>query len=269
MLKLYHTRASVCTIKVRLGLAEKGLEWESHLLNFKKGEQFDPEYLKLNPNAVVPTLIHDNFIVIESSIILEYLDSLSDQNILMPEDLQAQTLARIWLLRCLDIHAAINTMTFSTIGRERFLAAATPEKIEASIAQMPSPLAAAKRRDLLENGINSAHCQGAFYTLKNTLDDMSALLENGDWLTGSSYGIVDTAVLSYIDRLERLGMDDLWVDRTPKIGEWLKRSQARASYSAAMDPFVDQKESESTRQVGESLWPGVQQKWLGFLDNRP
>jgi ganglioside-induced differentiation-associated protein 1 len=38
-------------------LAEKGLEWESRLMALN-GDQLDPAYLKLNPNGVVPTLVH-------------------------------------------------------------------------------------------------------------------------------------------------------------------------------------------------------------------
>ena len=59
MLKLYHGLASTCSKKVRMCLYEKGLEFESHLLNLQKFEQHNPAYLKLNPNGVVPTLVHD------------------------------------------------------------------------------------------------------------------------------------------------------------------------------------------------------------------
>jgi hypothetical protein len=58
MLELYHGTTSVCAQKARLTLAEKGLEWESHLMALN-GDQLDPAYLKLNSNGVVPTLVHD------------------------------------------------------------------------------------------------------------------------------------------------------------------------------------------------------------------
>ena len=69
MLKLYHGTTSVCAVKVRLVLAEKRLEWESELLNLQRGEQMRPEYLALNPNGVVPTLVHDGNAVIESAVL--------------------------------------------------------------------------------------------------------------------------------------------------------------------------------------------------------
>ena len=58
MLELYNNTNSVCAQKIRLALAEKGLQAKEHMLNLQ-GDQFDPAYLKLNPNGVVPTLVHD------------------------------------------------------------------------------------------------------------------------------------------------------------------------------------------------------------------
>jgi len=58
MLELYHSINSVCAQKVRIALAEKELPYKEHLMTLG-GDQFDPAYMKLNPNAVVPTLIHD------------------------------------------------------------------------------------------------------------------------------------------------------------------------------------------------------------------
>ena len=55
MLELYNNTNSVCAQKVRLALTEKDLQAKEHM----QGDQFDPAYLKLNPNGVVPTLVHD------------------------------------------------------------------------------------------------------------------------------------------------------------------------------------------------------------------
>ena len=73
-LELYHNHISVCAQRVRLVLAEKGVAATLHHMDLRRGDVFDPAYLKLNPNAVVPTLLHDRRVVIESSVIAEYLD---------------------------------------------------------------------------------------------------------------------------------------------------------------------------------------------------
>ena len=184
MLELYHGGSSVCSAKVRVGMAEKGLDYVSHPINLPKGEQFNPEYMKVNPKAVVPTVIHDGFKIFESSLILEYIDSLSDENRLMPTDPKEEVTAKLWLLRCLDIHAAINTMTFSTVNRQKMIANKSPEEIAASIAQIPMKKAREKRADVIENGIASGHVETDFFTLRDMFGDMQAALSHGKWMNG-------------------------------------------------------------------------------------
>ena len=55
---LYHTEMSVCAAKVRMAFAEKGVAWEGKLLNLRAGEAQRPDYVALNPNQEVPTLVH-------------------------------------------------------------------------------------------------------------------------------------------------------------------------------------------------------------------
>src|SRR5438477_12564049 len=74
MLTLYDLGNSVCCQKVRITLVEKGLTWEARKVDLFKTEQYDPQYLKLNPKGVVPTLVHDDPPVIETTLCCEYLD---------------------------------------------------------------------------------------------------------------------------------------------------------------------------------------------------
>jgi ganglioside-induced differentiation-associated protein 1 len=85
MLYLYHGATSVCAIKVRLTLAEKSLPWKGEVLALQKSDQFRPDYLKLNPNAVVPTLVHDGKVVIESTLIMEYLEEAFPDVLSLPQ----------------------------------------------------------------------------------------------------------------------------------------------------------------------------------------
>ena len=95
MLELYHGTTSVCAQKARLTLAEKGLEWESHLLALN-GDQLDPAYLKLNPNGVVPTLVHNDNVIVESTVIMHYLDDTFPTPPLMPRDPLDRTRAHLF-----------------------------------------------------------------------------------------------------------------------------------------------------------------------------
>ena len=62
-IELYHNGMSTCSQKVRLTLAEKGQDFHSHHFNLRARDQHKPEYLELNPNGVVPTIIHDEKII--------------------------------------------------------------------------------------------------------------------------------------------------------------------------------------------------------------
>ena len=63
-LTLYHNAMSSCAAKVRMALSEKNLEWDGIHLDLRAGDTHKPDYVKLNPNKVVPTLDHDGAIII-------------------------------------------------------------------------------------------------------------------------------------------------------------------------------------------------------------
>jgi glutathione S-transferase len=76
-LVLYHSPVSTCSQKVRMALAEKELPWTDHVIIFSRGDHLTEEYLALNPNGVVPTLLHDDVPITDSSVINEYLEDVS------------------------------------------------------------------------------------------------------------------------------------------------------------------------------------------------
>src|SRR3954469_379720 len=74
---LYNAPQSTCSQRVRFVLNAKGLPFVEHKLDLLAGDQLKAEYLAINPNGVVPTLVHDGAIVIDSSVIIEYLDEIA------------------------------------------------------------------------------------------------------------------------------------------------------------------------------------------------
>jgi glutathione S-transferase len=261
MLKLYHGPTSVCSQKVRLAIAEIGLEYDGVLLDLQKGEQFAPEYMRLNPDAVVPTLIDGDLVVLESSLIIEYLDKVYNGGRLMPDDTRFEVRTRHWLVRCLAVHAAVNTLSFSTFMRDKALATRTPAEIEASIERMPDPVARMKRRDLFVQGLDSHHVSQALLHLKRTFGDMSADIADGDWVSGKGLGLADIGLAPYVDRIDRLGFAGLWEDRTPVVGTWLDRMRARPSYMPAIEAFIPEEIARAQRREGEKHWPSLADQW--------
>jgi Glutathione S-transferase, N-terminal domain len=72
-LHLYHFSMSNCSQKARLCLEEKGLQWTSHPVDLVHNEHLTPEFVAINPKALVPVLVHDGVVVTESSDIIDYL----------------------------------------------------------------------------------------------------------------------------------------------------------------------------------------------------
>lgn len=261
-MKLYHGITSVCSIKVRIGLAEIGLDYDSQTLDLQKGDQYDADYVALNPDAVVPTLIDGDLVLVESSLILEYLDREYNDGRLMPSGRSAEAATRLWLLKCLAIHDAINSLTFSTAQRDRTLASKSAEEITVSLAKMPDPVKRLKRKDLLENGLESVHVEQALRILRRTFAELEVALEHSKWISGPNFGISDIALVSYIDRLERLGFGDMLKAPAPRISGWLSAMQARASYRSEVSGRIDHAAAERMRTSGGKYWTEIRQRWF-------
>jgi glutathione S-transferase len=83
---LLHFAGSACSQKLRIFLNIKEIDWISHHINLTKNEQFDNWYLGINPKGLVPTLVHDGDVHIESNEIMQYIESVNNNVILFPND---------------------------------------------------------------------------------------------------------------------------------------------------------------------------------------
>ncbi len=139
MLTLYQNPTAVCAVKVRLVLAEKELAWEARNLDLRAGDQHKPEYLKLNPNGVVPTLVHGDRVLSESSVIMLYLDEAFPQRALQPSDPWQRAQMRLWMKRVDEaLHPSNITLMYATKHRQAVAARPTAER-EAHYARIPNP----------------------------------------------------------------------------------------------------------------------------------
>ena len=253
MLILYHGANSVCSIKVRIVLAEKALAWEGRHIDLPKGEQFHPDFLKINPRAIVPVLDHDGVLIRESSVISEYLDGLSAHNRLLPDDPVAQARTRIWGLNTLEYHDSVNTLTFSSYQRQMLLAKPA-EELQARWEAMPDKIRVRKTLDLMEHGAGSEYVPVALSRLQRMCAEMEASLADGDWLMGADYGLADALVTAYFFRLDCIGLERLWESHFPRVTDWYRRVAARPSLDAATAPWLDDAAIDKIRQVGRKTF---------------
>lgn len=104
MLKLYHQPLSLNSRRVWIALLEKGLEFE--LVDMKlDGDQFQPDFVALNPFHHIPVLVDDSFRVIESLAILDYLEAKYPTPAMLPTD--PHTLANVRMAEMVTINELV------------------------------------------------------------------------------------------------------------------------------------------------------------------
>ena len=232
MLELYHGTTSVYAQKARLTLAEKGLEWESHLMALN-GDQLDPAYLKLNPNGVVPTLVHDGNVIVESTVIMHYLDDTFPAPPLMPRHPLDRTRAHLFK-KLMDeyIHPACIVFTFATANRAP-LASLSKEQRDAQLAKAPLQRQSEYKRAAVEEGLGSSMGKEATKSFEKLIHWIQESAKRGAWLAGPDYSLADIAATPYMVRLEMLKLSRMW-DSKPGVAEWWERIKARPSYETAI-----------------------------------
>ena len=252
MLELYDNGNSVCAQKVRVALNEKRLDWRRHAMTLR-GDQFDPQYMKLNPNGVVPTLVHEGRVVTESSVILYYLDEAFPQPPLMPsQPLERAKVRRVNKLIDEYVHNACVILTFGTAFRSRY-AGMTGEQIEQSMAKSPLKKRTEYKRDVALHGLESKYAREAFESYDKLLDLIDRA--GGGWLAGGEFSIADIAALPYVLRLELLRMSRLWDDR-PAVAAWYKRVLARPSVKQEILERMTPEDHTPFKQM-QDPWPKV------------
>ena len=238
MIELYHNDMSVCAQKVRFALAEKKLKWEGHHLNLRAGDQQKPEYLKLNPNAVVPTLVDNGTVIIESTVINEYLDDAYPEPSLRPTDSIARARMRLWTKQLDEgVHAATSVVSTAIAFRYQKLAIGM-EELEKFHQKMPDPVKRERSWENITRGVESRYFADAVKRFDKLLGDMEAELLEGPWLSGKDFSLADIGYAPYIMRLEHLQMQFLW-DKRPHVPAWFERLQERRAFTEGIEEWFN------------------------------
>jgi glutathione S-transferase len=256
VLELYHNINSVCAQKVRIALKEKGQEAKDHILTLR-GDQNEPGYLKLNPNGVVPTLVHDGRPIVESSLILYYIDEVFPDPPLMPKEPLLRHRVRMYN-KLIDeyLHNACTILTFATAFRPNFLKMAR-EAWLAEINKAPLKRRAEYKRSVIEHGLDSEFVVDAVAQHQKLLSWMADSLKSGQYLAGSSVSNADCAVVPYILRLELLKLGGMWAQH-PAIADWWARMRARPSVKATIFDRMAESDWAPFKNLAPDPWPKVQ-----------
>jgi glutathione S-transferase len=251
MLELYHNDMSVCAQKVRLALWEKRLEVQLHPLDLRKGDQFAPSYLAMNPNGVVPTLVHDDRPIIESTLINEYLDDVFPDPPVRPGDPWERAQMRLWTkIPDEGLHAACGTISTAIAFRWQYLALSKQE-LEENLRLTPDPARRERKRQGIAQGMDWPPAADALRFYDRVLGKMDDALAERQWLVGPRYSLADAALTPYVVRLDHLELGWMW-DRRPRVAGWYAGMQERPNFSAIRD-FLNPKYLPLMREKGREI----------------
>jgi glutathione S-transferase len=236
MLKLYNAAHSTCSQKVRICLAEKNLSFEDIKLDLGKAkDHLKPDYLKINPNGVVPTLVDGDEIILDSSVICEYLEERFPQVRLAPNDLAQRARMRAWMRFLEEVPtAAVRVPSFNMgfLPRYEGMDRKTFEGVESDVR----PIRKQFYRRMGPAGFKKEDVEASFEQIANTCSRMHAALEQGPWLLGEQYTLADIIVAPLIDRMADLGLSEIWTGRFPRVSAWYARMQARPAFQKTFYP---------------------------------
>lgn len=257
MLAVYHENLSVCAQKVRIALDEKGLPWESRLVNLMKQEHLSPEYLKLNPRGLVPTLMHDDLVIYESTVILEYIEDTFPDHPLRPATPIGKARMRMWTKVPDDgLHIACASVTYAAAFVHQLRDHHTKEEMEERLSKLPDRARAARQRQILELEFQAPFVKDAVLLHDKVLREMNETLAHQTWLAGPDFSLADLAIVPYVNRLERLGLDGMWAAR-PHVARWFDAMRARPSFTSAVTAFGSTAYDDELKKRGIDVWPQV------------
>ena len=231
---LLHFQGSSCSQKTRIFLGLKGIEWQSHHVDLAAGEQHTEWFMGINPRGLVPVLVHDGRVMIESNDILSYLESCFPNPPLLPEESDT---ARRLLEQEDDLHLNFRAISFryffpgvpprpkESIDRYQTLGSGTVR----GVADEHKPLEVEFFEEMLaDGGISDARIGVAVERFDQALAELDARLDEGLFLLGAQLSIVDIAWYIYVYRLTTAGFPI--ATRFRNLERWFEHLDAREDF---------------------------------------
>lgn len=188
-LHLYHGAISNCSMRVRMTLEEKGLEWTSHHLDLKKKENISDDYFGINPKGLVPTLVDDGVVHVESNEIIDYLDTKYPEPSLRTLDKEAEMLE--WLALATSIHVpAVKPYVYATMIQKKVKKTVEEEKKYQEL-QTNEELKAFHSKHAGGNAFDSEDVANATEKLEVCFSKLDKALEGRSWIMGEQFTLAD------------------------------------------------------------------------------
>ncbi len=251
---LFHYGGAPCAQRVRFVLAEKGIRrgpdvpWRSdaakHLtapagtyigrpISLPRQVNLSEEYAAIHPNLVVPALVHDGVLHIESVDIMNYVDQELEGPALMPEGELGEE-CRELVKRASELQTAVRHVTYRwSLGG---LAKLNPRKL-AELQRIDSPDSPEQLADFyrrFSNGDISEDVFAGYVTsLTEGFREVEARLADGQtWLCGETFSMADIIWAVKVQRIDEAGYP--FATSFPQLESWFDRVRARPGFKEAI-----------------------------------
>ncbi len=238
---LYTIPPSLCSQRVRMTLLEKGVPYAEHVVNTATGENLAPDYVALNPRALVPTMTFDDRVIFDSATMMRFANNWFEGPELAPVDPVTFAAMNRWIERSDDFpirgftyraHLASGLPDYWLVGmhdnivRARALYPEHSELYELKLQDW---------RDLvawLDNPRDASEGKAIAETLA---DDAEEVLTNHTFLVGEAITLADISVFILLIRLQCGCNVALWsAAKRPALDRWVDALKARPSYDGAV-----------------------------------
>lgn len=224
-LHLYHGAISNCSMRVRMTLIEKGLPWTSHHLNLITKENVTEEYFGIHPKGLVPTLVHDGVVHIESNDIIDYLDETYPEPTLRARENEAEMLEWMKLSGAIHMTGIKPYIYFKRMsGRVK---KSTEEEETYLKFQKDEEMREFHRKFSGSGGIDPKDVAEAERVLDESFSKLDKALEGKQWIMGDQYTLAD---ISWVPVYFTLDGADFPFEKYPNVVRWAKDFQGKESY---------------------------------------
>lgn len=256
MLELYTHPMSPCAQKVRIVLAEKGIDWTKHHVELSQKENLKPKYLKLNPLGVVPTLVHKGKPVIESSIICEYLDESFPEHSLKPDDPYEVSKMRFWMKHVdVKLHPSCGALQWPLVMRPALMEK-TEEERQALLDKIPEKPRRERQKRLVKFGLDAPDIVDSVTIYRKTILDMEEALKQHKWIVSDSFSLADICLAPYFQTIVQFGWTQMYQD-CPHVANWFQRCSERKSYQNSVESDFSPEVKADLLAKGKPAWEKI------------
>jgi len=245
---VFHHPISSCSQKLRIFLNLKGIEWQSHVVDMQSKQNLSPWYLGINPRGLVPTLVHDGAVHIESNDILVYLEHQFPEPRLIPEGMDNQMTE---LLRHEDdLHLDLRTVSFKFVfappgppkSEEDLIryAAAGSGTVQGKTDTARDEQIAFWRQFTTGTGISDDVARRCVHKFRTEFSALERQLADRQYLLGTSLTVLDIAWFIYANRLVLAGYPLARLH--PHLAQWFQQLHQRPEFAreVALPPPAEQ-----------------------------